>query len=571
MLVELRIRDYAVVEDLTLELGSGLNVLTGETGAGKSIIVGALGLLLGERASAGVVRVGAERATVEAVFDVSALVEVRRLMEEQGFRPEDGLLILRREVAAAGRNRAWVNGSPATAGAVGELGSALVDLHGQHEHQTLLRTRDQRAILDAFGGASETAVRVAVLYSEVEALRVSLDEREERVREIETRADFLRFQLEEIDGTSIEPAEDDALEAEARRHEHAADLVQGAESVHDALYASDDSVADRLARVRRTLSRLSEFDGDFISDVSRLDEALLAVEEVGRRVGDYATNVEHDPARLERVRERLDKLFRLKRKYGPELADVLATAQRIRAELAALDDADHDLGLLKRQIERSRAELETVGQDLSTKRRGAAERLGLAVAAVLPDLGLPGAQFEVRLAELGAVSAGGAESVEFLVSPNRGFDPMPLSRIASGGELSRVMLALKSVLADVDHVPVMVFDEIDAGVGGVVAGAVAEKLVDVASRHQVFVVTHLAQVASRARQHLLVEKGEGHDVTSAGVRLLSGEARVEEIARMLGGDPDSAKSREHAREMLGAASSVPRASGRGARRTRPVS
>ncbi len=571
MLVELRIRDYAVVEDLSLELGPGLNVLTGETGAGKSIIVGALGLLLGERASATLVRAGAERATVEAVFDVGTLPVVRRLLEEQGFRLEDGLLILRREVAAAGRSRAWVNGSAATAGAVGELGTALVDLHGQHEHQTLLRSRDQRAILDSFGGAEETATRVAELHAEVQSLRVALEEREERIREIETRADFLRFQLDEIDGTQVEPGEDATLEAEARRHEHAAELVQGAASVHEALYAADDSVADRLAGVRRTLERLAEVDADLAGDVERLEEALLAIEEIGRRAGDYASRVEHDPERLEHVRERLDRLFRLKRKYGPELADVLAAAQRVRAELTALEDADHDLGVLRRRIEESAAALGEAAEELGRLRRAAAEGLAGAVEEVLPELGLAGASFAVKLTRHDTVSAGGAEGVEFLVSPNQGFEPMPLARIASGGELSRVMLALKSVLADVDRVPVLVFDEIDAGVGGVVAASVALKLAEVASRHQVFVVTHLAQVASRAQQHLLVEKGQGDGVTTAGVRFLTGEARVEEIARMLGGDPHSTKSREHAREMLGAANSGPRSSGRASRRARPVS
>jgi DNA repair protein RecN (Recombination protein N) len=571
MLVELRIRDYAVVEDLTLELGAGLNVLSGETGAGKSIIVGALGLLLGERASAGVVRAGAERATVEAVFDVSGHAALRGLLDQQGFRVEDGLLILRREVAAAGRNRAWVNNSPATAGAVGELGSALVDLHGQHEHQTLLRARDQRAILDAFGGAEEAAARVAALHDALEAEKLALEEREQRVREIETRADFLRFQLDEIDAAGVEPGEDVALESEARRHEHVADLVQGATSVHEALYAADDSVADRVARARRTLERLAELDPELAPDVARLDEALLGVEEVGRHAGDYASAVEHDPGRLEWVRERLDRLFRLKRKYGPELADVLSTGQRVRAELAQLDDADHDLGLLRRQMEQARVELEGAASELSRLRRAASERLGRDVARVLPELGLEGASFEVRLISHEVVARAGSESVEFLVSTNRGFEPRPLARVASGGELSRVMLALKSVLAEVDQVPVLVFDEIDAGVGGVVASAVADKLADVATRHQVFVVTHLAQVASRARTHLLVVKGATDEVTSASVRFLGGEARVEEIARMLGGDPDSAKSREHAREMLGVTSSRPRSSGRGSPRARPVS
>jgi DNA repair protein RecN (Recombination protein N) len=453
---------------------------------------------------------------------------------------------------------------------VGALGGALVDLHGQHEHQTLLRAAEQRAVLDAFAAAEEPAQRVATLHAELRALENALEERAARARDVESRADFLRFQLGEIDGLRVVPAEDEALEGEARRHEHAEELIRGAGTVHDALYGADDSLVARLDEVRRVLGRLASVDPELASDVQLLDEARHALVEVGRRAGDYASRVEHDPARLEEVRQRLDRLFRLKRKYGPELADVLATAQRVRAELADLDEADHDLGRLGRDIEDVRARLAAAASELGGIRREAAARLGLAVAEILPELGLPGATFEVRLTPLDAVSASGAESVELLVAPNRGFDPMPLARIASGGELSRVMLALKAVLAAVDRVPVLVFDEIDAGVGGVIAGSVADKLVEVSERHQVFVVTHLAQVAARAQTHLLVEKEDGGGVTSAGVRALGGEARVEEIARMLGGDPESPKSRAHARELLGVAS-VPRAAGRGGRRTRPVS
>jgi DNA repair protein RecN (Recombination protein N) len=550
MLVELRIRDYAVVEDLTLTLGPGLNALTGETGAGKSIIVGALSLLLGERASSDVVRAGAERATVEAVFDVEQIPEVRALADEHGFRFDDGLLILRREVAAEGRNRAWVCGSPATAGVVGELGSALVDLHGQHEHQTLLRQRDQREILDAFGDATELATDVASRYGHLQALGRELEEREERRREVESRADFLRFQLREIDEAKLSPGEDEALEAEAGRHEHAEELVRGAAELHALLYESDDSVTDRLTGARRTLERLADFDSDLVADLERLTEAFHVVQELGRRLGGYADSVDHDPARLEEVRRRLDRIFRLKRKYGPELADVLATAQRVRAELADHDDADHDLDRLRGEIGIARDELVGRAAELSARRSEAAGRLGEAVSAVLPSLGLTGARFEARLTDHDTIASGGAESVEFLVTPNEGFKPMPLSKIASGGELSRIMLALKSILASVDRVPVLVFDEIDAGVGGVVATAVAAKLAEVAERHQVFVVTHLPQVASRARAHLLVEKGGGTGVTAASVRALDGEDRVQEVARMLGGDPDSATSREHARELL---------------------
>ena len=550
MLVELRIRDYAVVEDLTLELGPGLNALTGETGAGKSIIVGALSLLLGERASTDVVRVGADRATVEAVFDVQDVPAIHGLLDEHGLRLEDGLLILRREVAAAGRNRAWVGGSPATAGIVGELGKALVDLHGQHEHQTLLRPRDQRSILDAYGGAREVAEEVAERYRKLQRSRAALEEREERRREVESRSDFLRFQLSEIDEAVLSPGEDESLETEARRHEHGEELAQGATGIHGLLYDGDDAIVDRLAVVRQSLERLAEFDPALRVDLEGLTEAFHIVEDVGRRVGDYASAVDHDPERLEEVRARLDRLFRLKRKYGPELADVLSTAQRVRTELADLDDADHDLSRMRAQIEEQEAELRASASELSRLRSEAAVRLGSAAESVLPELGLAGAAFEVRLTSHEAISSGGAESVEFLVAPNEGFAPMALSRIASGGELSRVMLGLKSILAEVDQVPVLVFDEIDAGVGGVVATAVADKLGDVSSRHQVFVVTHLAQVASRAASHLLVEKGASAGVTSTSVRALSGEDRVEEVARMLGGDPASKMSREHARELL---------------------
>ena len=550
MLVELRIRDYAVVEDLTLTLGPGLNALTGETGAGKSIIVGALSLLLGERASSGVVRAGAGRASVEAVFDVSGRADLEDRLDDLGYPSDDGLLILRREVAAEGRNRAWVNGSPATAGVVGDLGSALVDLHGQHEHQTLLRPAQQRAILDAFSGSVEEAAKVGGLFSRLEELRRTLESREDRLREIESRADFLRFQLGEMDGAKFSAGEDENLEAEVRRHEHAEDLLEGASGVHEYLYAGDGSVADRLADARTTLSRLAQYDQDLQSVAKLLEDAFHSVTEAGRRMGDYAASVDHDPGRLEEVRSRLDLLFRLKRKYGPELADVLATAQRVRAELEELEEADHSLGELRAEAESVSKGLRSAADALSSLRREGAERLSRAVMTVLPDLGLPGGEFHVEFRELDAIGAGGAEAVEFLLALNAGFDAMSLRQIASGGEMSRVMLALKSILAEVDRIPVLVFDEIDAGIGGVVATAVAEKLTQVARGHQVFVVTHLAQLASRASGHFMVEKDQGAGLSATTVHALVGDARVEEIARMLGGDPGSATSREHARELL---------------------
>ncbi len=550
MLVELHIRDYAVIEDLSLELGPGLTVLTGETGAGKSIIVGALSLLLGERASSDVVRAGADRALVEGVFDTSGVPELQSRLEEAGLEAPDGLLILRRQVALEERNRAWVGGSPAPASVVGELGRALVDLHGQHEHQTLLRPSDQRDILDAFAGAEALAGEVRALHGRLGQLRSEQIRRDHRRRELEAQADFVRFQLQEIQAAHLEPGEDEALEAEARVLEHSEELLRDSLRICEQLYSGDDSVTDRISALQSVLESLGRIDPFLAKSSSAIEEAYHAIVEVGRVLGDYAARAEHDPGRLEEIRRRLDLLFRLKRKYGPELADVIETGRRLEAQLAEVEGISEEVTLLSEQIERLAGSLGDRARRLTEARRQAAQRLSREVESLLPGLGMPGAVFQVALEGQGDIGAGGAESVQFLASLNPGFEPRPLSRIASGGELSRVMLALKSILVRQDQVPSLVFDEIDVGIGGVVAGVVAEKLREVAQHHQVFVITHLPQLASRADQHLFVEKSQRDSLSVTRVLGLEGEQRVEEVARMLGGDPQSATSRAHARELL---------------------
>ena len=551
MLIELRVRDYAVIDDLSLELKPGLNVLSGETGAGKSIIVGAVSLLLGERASSQTVRKGAERAVVEAAFDVSSMPKVETRLAELGFPSENGLLLLRREVAAEGRNRAWVNGSPATASAVGELGARLVDIHGQHEHQSLLKPRAQRDILDVFGGAAELAGRVRGLHNGLTRKKNELKEKISRLEALETRADFLRFQLAEIDEAHLLEGEETALEEEARRLEHAEELVMGAQGLHEGLYGGEDSLSDRVSSLRGLLDQLSRLDPSLEEASRTLAEAYHLLSDTGQKLGSYASRMEFDPGRLEEIRVRQDLVFRLKRKYGPELSDVLATAKRVGEELSELDAASFDLKGLEEEVEGLRADfLEAVGV-LGGRRELAARRLESEVGQLLPELGLEKGVFEVRLSPLTEPGAAGREAVEFLVALNPGFDPGPLSRIASGGELSRVMLALKSILAGVDQIPSLIFDEVDAGIGGEIALKVADKLKDVAAHHQVFVITHLPQLASRAHQQLFVEKGEVGGMASTQIRELFGEERVWEVARMLGGDPESPTSREHARELLG--------------------
>ena len=550
MLIELRIENFAVIERLAVRLEPGLNVLTGETGAGKSIIVGALSLLLGERASSDAVRAGADRAVVEGVFDVARRPDVEAILQEQGLEPEEGLLILRREVAAEGRNRAWVNGSASTAGLVGELGGTLVDLHGQHEHQALLRLDAQREILDAFAGQTERVAELRTAHRELVEARRALDTLESRRREIEQRADFLRFQLDEIEAADVDTEEESRLEEESRRLEHAEDLARLSEALSQALYEGESAVAAVLGTLRRDLDRLIRFDPAQEPARELLETAYYNVEELGRRMGDYASGVEHDPARLDAIRQRQDLLYRLKRKYGPELEDVLATARQARNELELLEGSSLERRSAEQRLADARADVDRVARQLSGDRRAAAERLAAQVMAVLPELGLEGARFEVRLEPLEEPGPTGAERVEFRVAVNKGFEPSSLSRVASGGELSRVMLALKTILARLDRVATLVFDEIDADVGGRVGVQVGAKLREVARHHQVFAITHLPQIASRADHHLLVLKGEVGGMSRTSVEELEGDERVRELARMLGGDPESETSLDHARELL---------------------
>ena len=550
MLIELRIENFAVIERLAVRLEPGLNVLTGETGAGKSIIVGALSLLLGERASSDAVRAGAERAVVEGVFDVEGRSDILSVLGEQGLDTEDGLLILRREVAVEGRNRAWVNGAASTAGLVGELGSRLADLHGQHEHQALLRNADQRAILDAFAGQTELVAEMRAAYDELAEVRREREALEARRREIEQRADFLRFQLNEIDEAEIEPDEEEGLEAESRRLEHAEDLARLSESLNQALYESETSVAEVLGALRRELSELIRIDPSQEPARELLETAYYNVEELGRRMATYASQVEHDPGRLDAIQRRQDTLYRLKNKYGPELEDVLETARTAREELDTLESASFERKAREKREAAAEARVRELAGRLTEGREEAGRELADRVMEILPEVGLEGGRFRVVLKPLDEPGPNGAEQVEFLVAVNVGFEPRPLRDVASGGELSRVMLALKTILARVDRVPTLVFDEIDAGIGGKIAVKVGAKLREVAAHHQVFAITHLPQIASRADHHLLVLKGEADGMTRTALEELDGDDRVRELARMLGGDPESETSLDHARELL---------------------
>jgi DNA repair protein RecN (Recombination protein N) len=527
-------------------------VLTGETGAGKSIIVGALSLLLGERASADVVRAGEDRASVEGVFDVAARDDVARILDERGIDPdEDGVLVLKREVAAAGRNRAWVNGSPTTAAVLGELGRALVDLHGQHEHQTLLKRDEQRAILDAYGGHADLLSDVREAHRQAVALRRDISELDTRRRDAAQRADFLRFQADEIEAASLKPGEEEEMEDEARRLSHSEELQALSGGLADAVSGSERALLHEVGSLRRQIDSLVRID-PAQADVRELyDTVYYSLQELGERMERYSSTIEHDPRRLEEIRRRQDLVFRLKSKYGQTLDEVIEVGRRARAELDLVEGAEWELGGLKKKLAAAEEALAGAAASLTAARDAAMERLSAEVSAVLPELGMSnGAVFRAERVPLAQAGAFGAEEVEFRVSLNRGFEPKALSHVASGGEMSRIMLALKTILARLDSVPTLVFDEVDAGIGGRVGLQVGDKMREVAGTHQVFAITHLPQIASRAHVHLLVRKGERDGRTTTEVTPLESADRVQEIARMLGGDPESAVSLEHARELL---------------------
>ena len=554
MLTELRIRNFAIIEQLTLPLARGFNVLTGETGAGKSIIVGALGFLLGERTSTDVVRTGADRAVVEGTFDVADRPELVTLLDERGIDVEEQTVVLKREVAAAGRARAWVNGTPVTAAVLSEIGRLLVNVHGQHEAQTLLDPDAQRVILDAFAGATVQASAVRSAHVSLAATRAEIADLSRRKADAERRADYLRHVVREIEDAKLAEGEDVRLEEEARRLEHAEELRSLAQGAYEAIEGDDESVLSRLGQMQRALASILRIDPARARLQELYDAGFYAFEELARELEEYEGSIDLDPARLEEVRRRRDLVFRLVKKYGGSVADVIQTGATSRGELDLVDSAGLDLRALESRERAAADQLRTAAADLTALRSAAASQLARAVDEVLPSLGMPDGHFAAILQPVHEIGSNGAETVEFRVALNVGHDARPLSRVASGGELSRVMLALKTILARLDAVPTLIFDEVDAGIGGKVGLQIGDTMRRVAAHHQVFAITHLPQIAARAHHHILVAKGARGGVTTADVTVMESDRRVTEIARMLGGDPESEISRAHAAELLETAS-----------------
>jgi DNA repair protein RecN (Recombination protein N) len=547
VLTELRVRDLATISDVTLQLGPGLNVLTGETGAGKSMLVDALALLLGERAASGSVRPGASKLVVEGAFE--EIDATRRRIVDLGLDVEEGRIVVRREVSAEGRSRAWVNGSPTTASVLTQLGALLVDLHGQHETQSLLHSDAQRDILDAFAHAEPERGAVAEAHALVTRLRLEESALAARRDEVRRRADYLRHVVNEIDAARIKEGEDQALEVEARRLSQAGALVEQAQRMVNALEGDEGNALGGLGVTGRALASLEKVDPTTAQWREMLDAAYANLSELARLANEYAASVQEDPDRLAAVESRRDLLFRLTGKYGASLEAVLATREEAAAELDLLDTADVDLRALAARRSAAETALVAAAHTLSGKRHEAAERLGRGVNRLLPRLGLPGGKLSVLLTPLAEPGLNGGEGVQLEVQLNVGLDAKPLSRVASGGELSRLMLALKVVLVKHDAIATLVFDEVDQGIGGEVGAQVGAALQEVAERHQVLVITHLPQIAARADSHLVVSKEARRGIATSDVQTLHGEDRVNEIARMLG-DAEGSAARRHAQELL---------------------
>ena len=550
MLTELRVRDLAVIADVTLPFLPGLNVLTGETGAGKSMLVDALALLLGERASADVVRPGAEKTIVEGAFEFASAVHRHLLppFAALGIELEEGRLVLKREVLREGKSRAWVNGSPVTISVLSEIGGLLVDLHGQHETQSLLRPDAQRDMLDAYADADVERVAVRDAHARLKELEQRQAELSERQADVRRKADYLRHVLQEIERAAPKVGEDDALATEAQRLAHAEELGRLARELEEAL---DGAVPPKAQKALAALLRLDPSVGRW---QELLDATFASAAELAQSARAYAGDIEADPERLTALEQRRDLLFRLQQKHGPSIADVLAARDSAARELELLDTADLDLRNIGADRTKASEEFAHATTALTGKRTAGAKKLSRAVNKILPALGMPGGRFGANLSPLPSPTGSGAETVVFEVELNPGMGRRPLARVASGGELSRLMLALKVVLAAHDAVPTLVFDEVDQGIGGEVGGRVGEALTAVSREgRQALVITHLPQIAVYADQHLVVAKAKKGGVATSDVEVVEGEGRVKEIARMLG-DADMATARRHAVELLKTAS-----------------
>jgi DNA repair protein RecN (Recombination protein N) len=555
MLRELNIKNLAIIDELTTSFTEGLNVISGETGAGKSIIMGALSLLLGERASNDVIRSSEESATVEALFDIRGKNEIREKLDSMGFYNGNELL-MKRTVSRSGKNRVYINGNLATLGMLSSLSEFLVNICGQHEHQVILDADNHIDILDEFGDLLSLRAEYSGLYNEYQAVMRRLEEMKAANREKGEREELLRFQLKELGESDLRIGEDAELQSERKVLVNSQKLKEYAEESYDILYGREGSVLEGLVRAVKNLKEIKTIDSGLEVSDEEMASVEVGMEEIAYALRDYKKGIVFNPERLEEIDDRLEYLGRLKRKYGGEIEQILEKEKAIEEELGLISSMEEEIEKTSREISEKQEIVLHRATELSGKRRNAARVLEKEVEREIHSMMMNNTGFEVRFlqspeeSDITPFNQKGIDALEFYLSTNIGEDMKPLNKIASGGELSRIVLAMKKVLATTASVGTVVFDEVDSGIGGAAAEAVGEKLKDVSTHHQVICITHLPQIACFGNTHFLVSKVVNEGRTNTGINFLDESERVDEITRMLGGLEITEKTREHAREML---------------------
>ncbi|MCP4402211.1 MAG: DNA repair protein RecN [bacterium] len=558
MLLEIHIENFAIIDSLQVQFSEGLNIITGETGAGKSIMVDALIIALGGRASADFIRAGADKAIIEVVFTLDDVESAKQKALEYGFleqEQESTELIIRRELSRNGRNRLLVNGHPATNVMVGELGDLLLDIHGQHEHQSILNPDYHVELLDLYGKLLPLREEVAGSFRQFKKVERELKTLRDASRDRLQQQDLLRFQQQEIAKARLVAGEDDKLRHERKIMAGAEQLHSGATTIYDMLYGGRGAMLEQLGDILNRLEKLADIDENLGPQLKNCESVQYQLEDLAFSMRDYARTIEFDPYRLDEIEKRIHEINSLKRKYGNSIEEILKFHDEIEQELHNFDDREERISELEKRHAQLRKHVGQLSQKLSRDRKHLAESFEKNVTEELAMLSMERTRFNVDVAAAGTernpFTARGIDKIEFLIAPNPGEPLKPLSKIASGGEISRVMLALKTLLGTADHIPVMVFDEIDTGIGGKVAEIVGKKLKQVSAAHQVICITHLPQIAGKGVSHFHVAKEAEEDRTVTSIRRLSDQERLEEIARMVGGERITETTIKHAREMLG--------------------
>ncbi len=553
MLHTLSIRDFVIVDTLELEFESGFTVFSGETGAGKSILIDALALVLGERGDAGMVREGRPRADISAEFATGPTdASAAETWLQENELADDGRALLRRTIDASGRSKAWINGSPATLAQLRELGDHLVDIHGQHAHQLLLRSGAQRVMLDSQAHLTTQAAEVADAWREWRALGAQVARFETDARAVELEREQLAWQVEELERLAIKPGEWEAIGDEHRRLAHAASLIEGAQTSVDALSEADDAIASQLSTIIHRLDQLAAIDPLLKPTLEALEPARIEISEAARMLNDYLSRVELDPARLVDVEARIDAIHTMSRKFRIAPEDMTSELDAKKSRLAALEGAS-DIDALRAHEAAAAAHYRKIAEGLSSRRAIAARQLADAITEAMQSLNMTGGRFEIALPP-SEPTAHGLEDIEFRVAAHPGSTPRALAKVASGGELARISLAISVIASVATTVPTLIFDEVDSGIGGAVAEVVGRLLRRLGETRQVLCVTHLPQVAALGNGHFAVRKETDDEFALTRIEKLDGTTRVDEVARMLGGLAITTTTRKHARELLAGAS-----------------